>query len=80
MNMLVSLMRAMKPKMLDSFKDYNAQKEFLAKVKESKSITVVLTSNSNIINKPHNKKINQLLKNDSHIIVYNFCGKGIIKL
>lgn len=40
--MLVSLMRALKPKILDSFKDYNAQKEFLARINNKKNLTVFL--------------------------------------
>lgn len=69
--MLVSLMRAMKPKILESFKDYNAQKEFLAKLATNKNLTVVLKSDKNIINEPHSEAINQVLKNQQTIVVYN---------
>ncbi len=78
MNMLVSLMRAMKPKMLDSFKDYNAQKEFLAKLNNSKSITAVLKSDKNIVKTTHKQSINNAIKNNT-VIVYNSNKKEIIK-
>ena len=51
MSIVANLMRAMKPKILESFKDYNAQKEFLAKIKENKHVLVILKKqdNTNVI-------------------------------
>lgn len=41
-------MRALKPKILDSFKDYNAQKEFLARINKNKKLTVFLNYGNNL--------------------------------
>lgn len=70
--MLVSLMRAMKPKILESFKDYNAQKEFLAKLSTNKNIIVVLKNQNNLIKNPQMENTNNYLKTTQKVIVYNF--------
>lgn len=74
--MLVSLMRSMKPKVLESFKDYNAQKEFLAKIANKKQIIVELKADKNIITQTHPEMINKILKENKNIIVYksNTCS------
>lgn len=46
--MLIALMRSMKPKILDSFKDQNIQKEFLAKKQENKAIVIQVYSSKKI--------------------------------
>lgn len=70
--MLVALIRAMKPKMLDSFKDYNAQKEFLAKLNNNKRVTVVLNDKKNIIKQVSLESVNKYLNKKGTIIIYNF--------
>lgn len=70
--MLVALMRAMKPKMLDSFKDYNAQKEFLAKLNNNKRVTVVLNDKKNIVKQVSLESVNKYLNKKGTIIIYNF--------
>lgn len=70
--MLVALIRAMKPKMLDSFKDYNAQKEFLAKLNNNKRVTVVLNDKKNIVKQVSLESVNKYLNKKGTIIIYNF--------
>lgn len=72
--MLVSLIRAMKPKILESFEDYNAQKEFLAKINKNKKITVVLNHGEikdNLLDLKKQYNLISLNQNDKKIIVYN---------
>lgn len=75
--MLVALLRAMKPKMLDSFKGYDAQKEFLAKLKEKKTILVILNDDKNIIKEPQAKNVSDFINKEQTVVVYNFKNKKI---
>ncbi len=70
MSIVANLIRAMKPKMLDSFKDHHAQKEFLSKVTNNKNTLVILRNNENrnVISNIHNNEINLL----NVIKVYQF--------
>lgn len=70
MSIVANLIRAMKPKMLDSFKDDHAQKEFLSKVTNNKNTLVILRNNENknVISNTHNNEINLL----NVIKVYQF--------
>lgn len=70
--MLVALMRAMRPKMLDSFKGSDAQKEFLAKLKAKKTILVVLENDKNIIQDTKYKNINSLINEKKIVTVYGY--------
>lgn len=75
--MLVALMKAMKPKILESFKDYNAQKEFLAKISKNKNIIVVVQHNNGHMNPQQINKINKLNKlliENKPIIIYSKKG------
>lgn len=76
--MLVALMKAMKPKILESFKDYNAQKEFLAKLKKNKNVLVVLKSDKNILKQIECNSIINYINKGKTIIVYKF--KSNIKI
>lgn len=69
--MLVSLMRALKPKVLESFKDYNAEKEFLAKINKSKKLTVLLYHGNDIPN-------TTILKSNYNLITNNLKRKKIV--
>lgn len=71
MSIVANLIRSMKPKMLDSFKDYHAQKEFVAKVKDNKNVLVVLRkdNNENVISDIYNNQINNY---SNRIKVYQF--------
>lgn len=75
--MLVSLLRAIKPQMLESFKDQNAQKEFVKKLLDNKNLLVILKDNKNIITKVENNNINNFLKHDGKIAIYSFQRKAI---
>lgn len=76
MSIVANLMRAMKPKILESFKDYNAQKEFLAKVKENKNVLVILKnqSNTNVIS---NIPISFRNNSSNLIEIYRFQKKKV---
>jgi hypothetical protein len=68
----------MKPKILESFKDYNVQKEFLSKVSQKKQITIIVKNEDGFIQPQQGFNTPKNISKQQSVIVYYF-GKNQIR-